>query len=83
MRFTGGIQICMQCGLSHAPEDRQRVLARRIPARDRQLEDFEVQELRHMWPLDCFYDHSNAGYMKLRRDLIALGVSGNKRRRAS
>jgi len=73
--------LCPACAFFHEKRHRMPVLKRKLPALDRQLTDREVEKLRHVWPLSCFYEQTEAGYMRLRRDLIELGVAGNKRRK--
>jgi hypothetical protein len=50
--------ICASCGLSHAPADRQRVLARMLPA--------SFAEVHAAWP--CLYEDTNTGYVRFMRD---------------
>jgi hypothetical protein len=50
--------ICPHCGLSHAPEDRQRVVARMLPA--------TFEEVHAAWP--CLYENTNTGYVRFLRD---------------
>lgn len=51
-------KICPDCGLSHAAADRQRVIARMLPAR--------FAEVHDAWP--CLYENTNTGYARFLRD---------------
>ena len=55
-------KICPRCGLSHASVDRQRVLARMLPA--------SFAEVHAAWP--CLYENTNTGYVRFLRDRRAL-----------
>lgn len=71
--YEGLAQVCVECGYSHAPEDRQRAI--------RHMAGAETVDILEAWP--CFYDRdgqgtSGSGYRLLMRDLAAL----RSRRRA-
>ncbi len=55
-------KICPECGLSHAPDDRQRVIARMLPA--------PFTEVHAAWP--CLYENTNTGYTRFLRDRRVL-----------
>lgn len=55
-------KICPTCGLSHAPSDRRRVVARMLPA--------SFAEVHTAWP--CLYENTNTGYMRFLRDRRAI-----------
>lgn len=55
-------EICSTCGMSHAPADRQRVLARHLPCTHAEVLD--------VWP--CFYSDGDAGARRFYRDVEAL-----------
>lgn len=69
--YDGLAQVCVECGYSHAPEDRQRLVAR--------MASLPPTDIMEAWP--CFYRDDQvwrgAGYQRLMRDLAAI------RRRAS
>jgi hypothetical protein len=54
--------ICPTCGLSHAPSDRLRVVARMLPA--------SFAEVHSAWP--CLYENTNTGYVRFMRDRRAI-----------
>lgn len=56
-------EVCAQCGHSHAPESRLRLL--------KAHEGVPSAELRRAHPFECFYA-GDAGNQKLRRDRLAL-----------
>lgn len=58
-------KICSDCGLSHAPADRQRVLGRMLPA--------SFAEVSSAWP--CLYENTNTGYVRFMRDRRAVDRS--------
>ena len=55
-------KICPTCGFSHAKADRQRVLARMLPA--------SFEEVTAAWP--CRYENTNTGYARFVRDRRAI-----------
>jgi hypothetical protein len=57
-------KICPSCGLSHAAADRQRVLARMLPA--------SFAEVHAAWP--CLYENTNTGYVRFMRDRRAVST---------
>jgi len=69
--------ICVDCGYSHQPEDRQRIVAR--------MKGADPMDIAEAWP--CFYgpkDHEHdlewrhtAGYRSLMRDLACLRSKGS------
>jgi hypothetical protein len=75
-------KICIDCGYSHLKQDRLVVLKKLLPQTGgpRPLTEREVQELRHIRPLSCFYEKGGTGYMRLHRDLKTLGVAGRKKK---
>lgn len=61
--------ICLECGRSHAPENRQRLIA--------PMQHLPREEIREAWP--CFYpDGSEAVGQRLRRDLEAIRKAGDR-----
>lgn len=55
-------KICPDCGLSHAPADRRRVIARMLPT--------TFEEVHAAWP--CLYENTNTGYVRFLRDRRAI-----------
>ena len=55
-------KICPTCGLSHAPADRRRVVARMLPV--------AFAEVHAAWP--CLYEDTNTGYVRFLRDRRAI-----------
>lgn len=55
-------KICPHCGLSHATADRQRVLARMLPA--------VFTDVHAAWP--CLYENTDAGQQRFYRDRRAI-----------
>jgi hypothetical protein len=61
-------EICPDCGLSHAKDDRRRVVARMMPA--------SFEEVHAAWP--CLYENTNTGYVRFMRDRRAIAGDNRK-----
>ena len=60
--------VCILCGLSHKPKDRQALIAKMLPAEPKEI----VEAYPCFYGEDGSYEKNSAGYRKLFRDLADL-----------
>lgn len=62
-------ETCFDCGFSHKRSTRISVIQKKLRLVDGVRTQEEIRDFRLITPLHCFYEKSNAGYVRLRRDI--------------